>query len=145
MTAPMVLDGPMNGPAFLAYVKQMLVPKLQPGETVVMDKLAAYRVGDVQAAIEVTGAHLRLLSPYSPDSNPFENAIAKLKTSLRQAVARTIPDLWNTIADALPAFSPTNCANYFIAAHMSCNEGFCCSLPRLLDRILNTAASEEHA
>jgi transposase len=63
MTAPIVLDGPTNGPAFLAYVKQMLVPKLQPGETVVMDKLAAYRVGDVEAAIEVTGAHLRLLLP----------------------------------------------------------------------------------
>jgi transposase len=115
MTAPMVLDGPMNGPAFLAYVEQVLAPTLSPGETVVMDNLPAHKVTGVRAAIEVTGARLRLLPPYSPDFNPIELAFAKLKALLRRAAARTIPELWDAIAAALPAFSPHECANYFTA------------------------------
>jgi hypothetical protein len=73
MTAPMVLDGPMNGPAFLAYVQQVLAPTLMPGETVIMDNLPAHKVAGVRAAIEATGARMRLLPPYSPDFNPIEN------------------------------------------------------------------------
>ena len=115
MTAPMVLDGPMNGPAFLAYVEQVLVPTLRPGQIVVMDNLPAHKVAGVRAAIEKAGAQLWLLPPYSPDFNPIENAFAKLKALLRKAAARTIPDLWDAIRDALPQFTPNECANYFTA------------------------------
>lgn len=115
MTAPMVLDGPMNGPAFLAYVEQVLAPTLRPGQVVVMDNLPAHKVAGVRTMIEATGARLRLLPPYSPDFNPIELAFAKLKAILRRAAARTIPELWDTIGDALPQFSPAECANYFTA------------------------------
>ncbi len=82
MTAPMVLDGPMNGPAFLAYVEQVLVTTLVQGETVIMDNLPAHKVAGVRTAIEATGARLRLLPPYNPDLNPIELAFAKLKAWL---------------------------------------------------------------
>jgi len=104
MTAPMVLDGPMNGPAFLAYVEQVLVPTLKRGMIVVMDNWAAHRIAGVRTAIEAAGARLLLLPPYSPDFNPIENAFAKLKAILRKVAARTIPSLWNAIRDALPQF-----------------------------------------
>ena len=116
LTAPMVLDGPMNGPAFLAYVEQVLVPTLRPGQIVVMDNLPAHKVAGVRAAIQATGARLWLLPPYSPDFNPIENAFAKLKAILRKAAARTIPSLWDAIRDAMPQFTPDECANLFKAA-----------------------------
>lgn len=115
MTAPMVLDGPMDGPAFLAYARHVLAPTLAPGETVVMDNLPAHKVAGVREAIEATGARLHLLPPYSPDFNPIELAFAKLKALLRKAAARTIPQLWDAIADTLPQFTPAECANYFAA------------------------------
>ena len=115
MTAPMVLDGAMNGAAFLAYVEQVLVPTLQPGDIVVMDNLPAHKPAAVRAAIVRAGAELLYLPPYSPDFNPIENAFAKLKALLRKAAARTIDELWDAIRDALPAFSAAECANYFTA------------------------------
>jgi transposase len=116
ITAPMVLDGPMNGEAFVAYVEQVLAPTLRPGNIVIMDNLPAHRRSGVRAAIEATGATLLYLPPYSPDFNPIENAFAKLKALLRKAAAQTIPDLWNAIREALPRFTPEECANYFTAA-----------------------------
>lgn len=116
LTAPMVLDGSMNGPAFLAYVEQVLVPTLSPGDIVVMDNLPAHKSAGVRLAIEAAGATLRHLPPYSPDFNPIEQAFSKFKALLRKAAARTIPDLWNAIADAIPQFKPRQCANYFEAA-----------------------------
>jgi transposase len=116
MTAPMVLDGPMDGPAFLAYVRQVLAPTLLPEEVVVMDNLPPHKMPAVREAIEATGARLKLLPPYSPDFNPIENAFAKLKAHLRKAAARTVEDLWEAIRDALQTFSPEECANYFTAA-----------------------------
>jgi len=116
LTAPMMIDGPMNGPAFLAYVEQVLVPTLRPGQIVVMDNLPAHKVSGIRAAIEAAGARLLLLPPYSPDFNPIENAFAKLKTILRKAAARTIPRLWDAIRDALPQFTPEQCVNMFTAA-----------------------------
>jgi len=116
LTAPMVLDGPMNGDAFLAYVEQVLVPTLGQGDIVVMDNLPAHRRAGVREAIEAAGARLRFLPPYSPDLNPIENASAKLKALLRKVAARTIEDLWNALGDALPQFTPRECANYFAAA-----------------------------
>jgi transposase len=116
MTAPMVLDGAMNGTAFLAYVEQVLAPTLRPGDIVIMDNLPAHKRSGVQVTIEAAGATLRYLPPYSPDFNPIENAFAKLKALLRKAAARTLDDLWNAIRDALPQFTPAECANYFAAA-----------------------------
>lgn len=116
MTAPMVLDGPMNGAAFLAYVEQVLVPTLKPGDIVVMDNLPAHRMTGVRTAIEKAGAELRYLPPYSPDFNPIEMAFSKLKAFLKKTAARTIDTLWAAIGDAIPLFTPTECANYFAAA-----------------------------
>ena len=116
MTAPMVLDGPMNRAAFQAYVEQVLVPILRRGDTVIMDNLPAHKGGEVRRAIEAAGADLRYLPPYSPDLNPIENAFSKLKAILRKAAARTIDGLWDAIRDALPRFTPQDCAGYFTAA-----------------------------
>jgi len=113
--APMVLDGAMNGPAFLAYVEQVLLPEINPGDIVVMDNLPAHKIAGVRHAIEAAGATLRHLPPYSPDFNPIENAFSKLKALLRKAAARTVPDLWQAIAEATPAFTTGECQNYFEA------------------------------
>ena len=115
MTAPMVLDGPMNRAAFQAYIEQVLVPTLRRGDTVIMDNLPAHKGADVRLAIEAAGATLRYLPPYSPDFNPIENAFSKLKAFLRKAAARSISELWDAIRDALDAFTPQECANYFTA------------------------------
>lgn len=116
LTAPLVLDGPMDGECFLAYVEQVLVPSLTPGDVVVMDNLPAHRVNGVKAAIECAGAKLLYLPPYSPDFNPIEKAFAKLKALLRKAAARTVDDLWAAIAEALKAFTKTECENYFVSS-----------------------------
>ena len=116
MTAPMVLDGPMDGPAFLMWIEQMLTPTLAPGDIVVMDNLPAHKPGAVRAAIEAAGATLRYLPPYSPDLNPIEMAFSKFKALLKKAAARTIEDLWTAIAQALSQLTPSDCANYFTAA-----------------------------
>lgn len=116
MTAPMVLDGPMNGAWFLAYVEQVLAPTLKPGDMVIMDNLPAHKGASVRAAIEAVGARLLLLPPYSPDLNPIENAFSKLKAMLRKAAARTIDRLWEAIAQIIQTYSPQECANYFDAA-----------------------------
>ena len=113
LTAPMLLDGPMNGVAFLAYVEQVLVATLDPGDLVIMDNLAAHKVAGVKQAIEAAGATRVLLPPYSPDFNPIEQAYAKLKALLRKAAARTIDDLWAVIAEAIELFPPQQCANFF--------------------------------
>ena len=116
LAAPMILDGPMDGSAFRAYVTQVLVPELAPGDTVIMDNLPAHKVRGVRDAIEAAGAKLIYLPPYSPDFNPIEMAFAKLKAFLRAAAARTIPDLWDALKNALDAFTPNECRNYFSAA-----------------------------
>jgi len=116
MTAPMVLDGPMNGTAFLAYIEQVLAPTLRSGDIVVMDNLPVHKSEAVRRCIERAGAQLRLLPPYSPDLNPIEMAFAKLKAILRKAAERTVDGLWEAIAGALHHFSAEECANYFTAA-----------------------------
>jgi transposase len=116
LTAPMVLDGPMNAAAFLAYVEQVLVPTLSSGDIVVMDNLPAHKPAAVRRAIEATGALLLYLPPYSPDFNPIEMAFAKLKAILKKIAARTVPDLWQAIAASLSSFTPAECGNYFAAA-----------------------------
>jgi transposase len=105
IAAPMVLDGPMKSEAFLAYVDQALVPELRPRDIVIIDNRPAHKFHGVGRAIEAAGASLRYLPPYSPDFNPIEMAFAKLKAALRAAEARTMPDLWQAIAEA-PRASP---------------------------------------
>ena len=116
MTAPMVLDGPMNGAWFLAYVQQVLAPTLKPGDVVIMDNLAAHKSTPIKDAMEAVGARLLFLPPYSPDLNPIENAFAKLKALLKKAAARSIEQLWDAIARIIQTYSPRECANYFAAA-----------------------------
>jgi transposase len=116
IAAPMVRDGPMNGLAFKAYIEQVLIPELAPGDIVVMDNLPAHKVMGIRNAIEAAGASLLYLPPYSPDFNPIEMAFAKLKALLRAAAARTVPDLWDAIANAIERFAPDECKNYFAAA-----------------------------
>lgn len=116
LIAPLVLDGPMDGNAFLAWVEQSLAPSLRQGDTVIMDNLPAHKVQGVREAIEAVDASLLYLPPYSPDFNPIEMVFSKLKTLLRGAAARTMPDLWQAIADALKRFTPTECRNYLVAA-----------------------------
>jgi transposase len=116
VVAPMVLDGPINGRAFQAYVDQVLVPELRPGDIVVMDNLGSHKGAGVRAAIETAGARLLYLPPYSPDFNPIENAFAKLKAMLRKAAERTVEALWTAIGQCIDLFTPQQCANFFAAA-----------------------------
>jgi len=112
ISAPCVLDGPMDGDSFRAYIEQFVVPTLRRGDIVTMDNLASHKVAGIRQAIEAAGAELRYLPAYSPDLNPIEQAFAKLKAHLRKAAARTLDALNNAIADALTKFNPDECANY---------------------------------
>lgn len=112
----MILDGPMDGAAFVAYVDRVLVPDLRPGDVVVMDNLPAHKVKGVREAIEAAGAGLLYLPPYSPDFNPIEMAFSKLKAFLRKSAARSVDQLWDALAEAIETFTPNECQNYFAAA-----------------------------
>ena len=114
MSAPFVVDKPMNGKIFLIYIRKVLVPSLQPGDVVIMDNLSSHKVTGVKDAIEAAGARLLYLPPYSPDFNPIEQAFSKLKALLRKAAERTIDALWNTIGYIIDLFSRDECKNYFI-------------------------------
>ena len=116
ITAPCVLDGPINGRSFLAYVEQVLVPTLAPGDIVIMDNLGSHKGQAVRRAIRASGARLFFLPPYSPDLNPIEQVFAKLKTLLRKADARTTEATWRTIGTLLDSFTPNECANYLANA-----------------------------
>ena len=121
LTAPGLIDGPMNGNTFLAYVEQILAPSLSPGDVVILDNLSAHKVAGVRQAIEATGARLLYLPPYSPDFNPIEQLFAKLKALLRKAAERSIDGLWRRIASLLHSFTPEECANYLRnAGYASC-------------------------
>ncbi|MFN4019658.1 MAG: IS630 family transposase [Erythrobacter sp.] len=113
MVAPMVLDGPINGDWFEAYVTQVLVPELHPGDIVIMDNLSSHKRAAVKERIEAAGATLRFLPPYSPDFNPIEKAFSRLKAMLRKAGERTVRGLWDLIGQLVNIFQPDECANYF--------------------------------
>ena len=110
--APCVLDGPINGLSFLAYVEQILVPTLTAGDVVIMDNLGSHKRRTIRQAIRAVGAKLLFLPPYSPDLNPIEQVFAKLKTLLRKAGERTIEATWRRIGSLLDGFCPEECANY---------------------------------
>lgn len=110
--APCVLDGPINGQLFTAWVEQFLVPTLSPGDIVIMDNLGSHKGQAVRKAIRNAGAKLLFLPPYSPDLNPIEQVFAKLKLLLRKAAERTVEATWQRIGSLLDAFPPHECANY---------------------------------
>jgi transposase len=116
IAAPFVLDGPINGECFLAYVKEVLAPTLSPGDIVLIDNLGSHKSAKVRAAIEAAGAELRFLPRYSPDLNPIEMMFSKLKTLLRRASERSVEALWSRIGELLDLFPPNECENYFKAA-----------------------------
>ena len=114
--APCVIDGPINGAIFRAWVEQFLVPTLKPGDIVVLDNLGSHKGAAVRRAIRTAGAHLLFLPPYSPDLNPIEQVFAKLKTLLRKADERSIAAVWHRIGALLTTFAPQECGNYMRSA-----------------------------
>jgi transposase len=110
--APCVIDGPINGESFLAYVEQVLVPTLKPGDIVIIDNLGSHKGKAVRRALRAAGAKLFFLPPYSPDLNPIEQVFAKLKTLLRKAAERTVEATWRRIGKLLDRFTQAECANY---------------------------------
>jgi transposase len=113
LQAPLVLDGPMDGAAFRAYVAQHLAPTLHHGDVVIMDNRACHKVAGVREAIEAVGARVVYLPPYSPDLNPIEQVFAKFKHLLRSAAQRTLPALWSAMRKLLREFSAQECRHYF--------------------------------
>lgn len=114
--APCVFDGPINGESFAAYVRQVLVPTLAPGDVVILDNLGSHRGKAVRAAIRAVGARLLFLPPYSPDLNPIEQVFAKLKHLMRQAAERTVEATWKRAGSLLDRFSPDECQRYLVNA-----------------------------
>ena len=119
-SAPMVLDGACDGVCFRAYVDQVLVPSLRPGDIVVMDNLGAHKVAGVVEAIERAGAKVWYLPPYSPDLNPIEKMWSKIKNSLRRTKARTQESLWEAIGEALRNVTDSDAKGWF----QSCGYGY---------------------
>ena len=119
ITAPWLIDGPIDGQSFLQYVEEILVPTLTPGDIVIMDNLGSHRGKAVRHAIRAAGAKLFFLPKYSPDLNPIELFFAKFKHWLRMAARRSVDAVYNAIADILPMTTPAECSNYFAHAGYS--------------------------
>jgi len=113
LTAPCVVDGPINGAIFRAYVEQFLVPVLRPGDIVILDNLGSHRAQAIRDTILAAGAKLAFLPPYSPDFNPIEQVFAKVKHWLRMAQARSIDAIHDNVATLVSAIAQKECANYF--------------------------------
>jgi len=113
LTAPMVIDGAINGELFLAYVNQILLSTLHEGDIVVLDNLSSHKVVGVKQAIESVGAQVLYLPPYSPDFNPIEQVFSKLKTMLRKLKSRTMEDLWKSLGELCDIFTPRECYHYY--------------------------------
>lgn len=121
MTAPWVLDGPMDGAAFTTYIETQLAPTLNEGDVVVLDNLPAHKVTAAETAIKQRGAWLLFLPPYSPDLNPIELAFSKLKAHMKRLALRTVGDLWKGVGEILKLFSQQECTNFFKAAGYGAN------------------------
>jgi transposase len=116
IAAPWVIEGAIDGPAFLIWVERELVPTLRPGDVVVLDNLRVHKAATVRAAIRRAGAHLLFLPPYSCDLNPIEKVFAKLKHLLRKAARRSREELCEAMGEFLDLFTPQECANYFTSS-----------------------------
>ncbi len=112
IVAPCVIDGPINGVSFTAWVNQFLVPDLRRGDIVILDNLGSHKGKPIREAIRSVGARLFFLPAYSPDLNPIEMVFAKLKTLLRKADERSLEATWRRIGDLLSAFNANECAAY---------------------------------
>jgi transposase len=112
LTAPCIFDGPINGQSFRAYVEQLLVPTLKPGDIVIMDNLGSHKSAALRQMIRAAGARLWFLPPYSPDLNPIEQAFSKIKHWMRMAQKRSIPDVWRHIGRLVDTITKDECANY---------------------------------
>jgi transposase len=131
LTATGVIDGAINGELFLAWVEQVLVPTLRPGDVVIMDNLRAHKVVGVRQAIEAAGASLLFIPPYSPDLNPIEQAFAKLKALLRARALRTVDALWKALGSLVDCFTPEECFNFlrhdgYFQSICKCSSVCCC-------------------
>ncbi len=113
ITAPCLLDGPVDAESFLAWVTQFLAPTLRPGDIVLMDNLSSHKKPAIRRAIRDAGAKLFYLPPYSPALNPIEMAFSKLKTLLRKRNARTFEEIEQAIAELLRKITPAECTSYF--------------------------------
>lgn len=113
LTAPCVFDGPINGICFRAYVEQVLVPTLEPGNIVVMDNLGSHKSTAVRDALGAAGARLWFLPKYSPDLNPIEQSFAQIKHWMRLAQRRNHEDIWRQLGHLVNTIKPDQCANYF--------------------------------
>jgi transposase len=113
LTAPWVIDGPINRRIFETWVETQLAPTLREGDVVILDNLSAHKSQKAEQLVRTEGAWLLFLPPYSPDLNPIEMAFSKLKAHLRKAAARTIDDLWKAVGKICDLFSPQECRNYF--------------------------------
>jgi len=136
IVAPTIIDGPMDGRMFQAYVEQILVPELKPGDIVVLDNLPAHKTTGIDQILQRAGATLRFLPPYSPDFNPIENAISQIKSILKKIAARTKDVLDLAIVKAIDTVTPKQAENYFNAAGypIQCDR-ICSSLPREAPRL----------
>ena len=117
ITAPMLLDGPMDGTSFLEYVQRVLAPELKQGDMVICDNLSSHKVAGVREAIQACGAELLYLPAYSPDLNPIEMAFSKLKAILRQQAQRSFEGLIRATSLAIDRFSSSDCSNFFSHAN----------------------------
>ena len=113
LTAPYIVDGAMDGAAFMAYVEHVLVPTLAKGDIVFMDNLRTHKIDGVREAVAAAGATVRYLPAYSPDLNPIEMAFSKLKAALRKGAKRTMKELCRLIGRLIKSYAPAECANYF--------------------------------
>lgn len=116
LTAPCVFDGPINGQAFQAYVEQVLVPTLRPGDIVIMDNLGSHKGKETRRLIRAAGARLWFLPPYSPDLNPIEQAISKIKQAMRTASERTVDAVMDRVANVIQSINEREARNYITNA-----------------------------
>ena len=112
ISAPWVIDSPINGELFTLYVEKVLAPTLTRGEVVILDNLGSHKGKPARDAIRAKGAHLLFLPPYSPDLNPIEQVFAKLKHLIRAAEPRDVEATWRKVGEILNLFSNHECANY---------------------------------
>lgn len=121
LTAPWVINGPINRAAFDTYIATQLAPPLSKGDVVILDNLAVHKSPGAAAILKERGAWFLFLPPYSPDLNPIEMAFSKLKAHLRKAGARTIEALWRAVGEICDLFEPDECWNFFKAAGYASN------------------------
>jgi len=121
LTAPCVFDGPINGECFRAYVEQLLIPTLRPGDIVILDNLGSHKAKAVRDAIKSAGARLWFLPPYSPDLNPIEQTFSKIKHWMRMAQKRTMEEAWKQVGNIVSLITPQECSNYFKNAGYASN------------------------